>query len=87
MHKLRELVHIKGNIGSCHPEMLEATNHLTDMLAFIGAGPSAIIREVPIASRIETILESSMLCLLRRSITYFCCNNRRPVEVAKTSTP
>ena len=29
VHKLGEFVHNKGNIWPSHPEMLEATNHLT----------------------------------------------------------
>ena len=29
MHKLGEFIHIKGDIRQSHPEMLEATNHLT----------------------------------------------------------
>ena len=29
MHKLGEFIHDKGNIWARHPEMLEATNHLT----------------------------------------------------------
>ena len=29
VHKLREFIHDKGNIWVSHPEMLEATNHLT----------------------------------------------------------
>ena len=29
MHKLREFIHEKGNLQFSHPEMLEATNHLT----------------------------------------------------------
>ena len=29
MHKLEEFIHGKGNIRLSHPEILEATNHLT----------------------------------------------------------
>ena len=29
LHKLGDFIHEKGNIWSSHPEMLEATNHLT----------------------------------------------------------
>ena len=59
MHKLGEFVHDKGNIRLSHPEMLEATNH-----------PS--INEEPMVSDVKRVLELSMLCLLRRSMTCFC---------------
>ena len=42
------------------------------MVALTGATPSLAFREVPMASGVEVGLEPSMLCLLRRSITYFC---------------
>ena len=58
VHKLGEFVHDKGNIRLSHPEMLEATNHLS-------------INEVPMVSGVKRVLELSMLCFLRRSITCF----------------
>ena len=69
VHKLGEFVHGKGDIWPNHPEMLEATNHLT--VALINTVPSLAVREVPTVSGVETGLEPSMLCLLRSPMTYF----------------
>ena len=73
MHKLGEFVHGKGNICLSHPKMLEATNHLTvhggiDWCNTIISSQGSTVS----ASVVETGLEPSMLCLLRRSMTYFC---------------
>ena len=48
--------------------MLEATNYMT----IHGGILSLAVREVPTANGVETGLEPSMLCLLRRSMAYFC---------------
>ena len=70
VHALREFVHGKGNIRSSHVEMLEATDHLK--VAMTNAVPLLAVREVSTTSGVETGLEPSMLCLLRRLMTYFC---------------
>ena len=42
-----------------------------DMVAFTDVVPSLAVREVPTERGVETGLESSMLCFLRISMTYF----------------
>ena len=41
------------------------------MVALIDAIPSLVVKEEPTKSGVETSLEPSMLCLLKRSMTYF----------------
>ena len=72
MHKMRDFVNDKGNIRPSHLEMLEATNHLT-IYGGIDQGSTIFSNQrSTYDSGVETGLESSMLCLRRRSITYFC---------------
>ena len=42
------------------------------MVALIGVVPSLAVSEVPTTNGVETGLEPSMLCLLKRSMAYFC---------------
>ena len=52
--------------------MLEATNYMMVHGGIDLRKPSLAVREVPTTNGVETGLEPSMLCLLRRSMAYFC---------------
>lgn len=49
--------------------------------------PSVIDKEVEDDMSVETYLAVAMAVLSRRSRIYFCCDNRMPFLVGKTTTP
>ena len=72
VHKLGEFIHGKGNIRPSHPEMLEATNHLTVHCGIDRCDTIFSSQRIPTTNGAEIGLEPSMLRLHKRSITYFC---------------